>query len=148
MRITRLLLVLVGCTSDTIDSAEFLAALVNEECDRAFECKETFPSSATAFDDLFGADTAACKANLAEYYENTAVVRAIKAGTIAYDGKDAATCVHGLGAPSCATYWDEGLSYPDECATAMHGTIAAGGACTIDFECADDMVCEGTCVEP
>ena len=148
MRITRLLLVLVGCTSDSIDSAEFLAALVNEECERAFECKETFPSTTSAFDEAFGADTASCEAGLAEYYDNAAVITAIKAGTIEYDAKAAAACVNGLSAPSCDAFWDDGLAYPDECFTAMHGTIAAGGACTIDFECADDMLCEGTCVEP
>jgi len=147
---TSLLVFLIGCTSDNISSDEFLAALVNAECEQAFACKSTFPAtSEVSFDDLFGTDEGSCRSTLADYYDNAAISAAIKAGHIAYDGKDGASCVNGLSAPDCESYWQYGLDYPDACFTALTGQVDEGGDCTIDFECAGEMYCDAaTCVGP
>jgi len=74
----------------------------------------------------------------------TALLDAIEAGTVLYDASDASSCL-------CAT--DEILVFDDNgplaplmggggaCRSALQGTVALGGACTLDFECLSDGIC-------
>jgi len=128
-----------------ISAAEFLTAIAKKECDDAFTCKASFPTDAgITFEEAFGASAQVCYGQAAEYYDAAAVQAGITAGKIAFDGNAAKACVDGMGAPTCATYWDEGPNAPAACATALVGKVATGGACAIDFECAGDNWCDET----
>lgn len=123
--------------------AAFLTAIGNKDCDDAFTCMASFPTDAgVTFTEAFGADKNACYADAAQYYDANAVQAAITAGKIAYDGNAAKACVDGFKAPTCGTYWAEGPDYAAACGTAMVGKVAAGAACTIDFECAGENWCD------
>ncbi|UJR80023.1 hypothetical protein [Sandaracinus amylolyticus] len=73
---------------------------------------------------------------------------AIAAGTVQYDGAAARECVDAVADASCAAI--DRASLP-ACEDAFVGTVAAGGACALDEECAGDafcrieLTCPGTC---
>lgn len=74
--------------------------------------------------------------------------QAIAEGTLRYDGARAAGCLDQLEAAGCGFIDRPELS---ECEAALEGTIALGGACSINEECtgtafcAMDTMCPGTC---
>ena len=77
------------------------------------------------------------------YYDAAATQAAITAGKIEFDGAAAATCIAGMTAPVCTTFWTAGPSYPAACDDVMIGKTADGAACAVDFECAgDDSWCD------
>jgi hypothetical protein len=124
----------------------YLTALGMKDCDDAFACKATFPTDGGAtFDQVFGASASACYADAAMYFNAAAVQASIAAGRITFDGAAAATCIAGIPAPVCATYWTQGSDYPAACDTALVGKIADGGTCTIDFDCTSlASICDDT----
>jgi hypothetical protein len=117
-----------------------------KDCDEAFACKASFPTTTgETFDQAFGANAQACYADAAGYYMPQTLQSEIDAGKIHYDGVAAADCVAGITYPDCATYWQSGGNYPASCDMAMVGTIADGGACVVDFDCSNVMsVCDTT----
>ncbi len=135
-----------GTTTPTsLSVADFLTGLGHKECDDAFTCKANFPTDqGVTFEQAFGADKNACYAEAATFYDPAAVQASIAAGKIDYDGTAAKTCLDGVGAPTCATYWTQGGNYPAACDTAMVGKVATGAACTNDFECAGENWCDDT----
>jgi hypothetical protein len=111
--------------------------MAQKYCDEAFMCKASFPADAgVTFDEAFGASAQACVADSATYDMPAQVEAKITAGTIKFNGADAAACVNGLTFPACDAFWQEGPMFPAACATAMVGTVADGGACVVDYECA------------
>ena len=132
-----------GDTGDTggngsMTLADYFTGLGHAECDDAFTCKATFPTANGTFADAFGASSSACYGDAASYYDTAAVQAEISAGKITFDGSAAASCIAGMSAaPDCATYWTDGADYPAACDTALVGSVADGGACTIDFDCAN-----------
>lgn len=102
------------------------------------------------FEQVFGATPAACYIEAASYYDPTAVQSGIAGGTIVFDATAAVACVAGLAAvpaPTCSTFWQQGPAFPAACSTVFTGTVATGGACSSDFECAGQAYCgdAGTC---
>jgi len=135
-----------GMTTPTsLSVGDFLTAIGHKECDDAFTCKANFPTDAgVTFAEAFGANAMACYTDAATYFNVTAIQASIGAGKIAYDGSAAKQCVDGMAAPTCATYWTQGPNAPAACDTAMVGKVAAGAACTNDFECSGDNICGDT----
>jgi hypothetical protein len=65
----------------------------------------------------------------------------ITAGTIKYDGNKAQACFDALGSLTC-----DGLLQRDQpaCLAALDGTVALGGDCDINEECAGSALCQST----
>ncbi len=120
-------------------ATQVLSKFGTVECDQAFACKASFPADAgVTFEQAFGATTAACYADAADYYDATAVEASITAGKITFDAAAASSCISGLSglaAPVCTAYWDAGPAFPDACGGVFAGKIADGATCTNDFEC-------------
>jgi len=69
----------------------------------------------------------------------------IDQGRIVYDGTKAQACLDELLARTCATMLDRDS---DACLAALDGTVALGGACTLDEDCKGQAICKsssGTC---
>lgn len=130
----------------TMTATDFLTAMEMATCDNAFACKASFPTDAgVTFDQAFGTSQAACYAQAAQVDDPTGVEAAIAGGTIQFDGAAAADCAAGIAATACTTFWQAGLTLPAACDSAMLGTVADGGACTVDYECASaQSVCDPT----
>jgi hypothetical protein len=130
----------------SMTATEFVAAMGKHDCDDAFTCKANFPTTqGTTFEQAFGASASACYTDAAGYYNAPAIEAAISKGTIVYDGAAAASCIAGIPAPNCATYWTAEPNWPASCDTAMVGKTADGGACTVDFECSSaQAMCDDT----
>jgi len=125
-------------------ASEYLSAMGTSECDDAFACKANYPTdTGGTFEDEWGATTQECYAGAAMYYDAAATQAAITAGKIDFDGAAAATCVAGMAAPTCSTFWDTGPSFPAACDDVMIGKTADGATCAVDFECSgDDSWCD------
>ncbi len=76
-----------------------------------------------------------------------AIEAAIKNGTIKYNGDKAADCVDQLSGQSCSF---EGFHTTSACEGVLTGTVATGGACVLDAQCANHGQCEpsGTTCDP
>lgn len=117
-----------GVASD--DPEAFFAAWKQKYCDALTPCC------------LAGGvyhDPASCKT----WYSGSQISKAVSMG-IAFDGGMAATCLRELDTwyASCSN-WGPG---PDSCNHVFRGTVPAGGACTIDAECASPATGQATCL--
>ncbi len=126
---------------------EFFRALAEQDCADAFACRSNFPEPAE-FETYFGATESACVDDAMGYYDAGAISASIDAGRITWNASAATQCVAGLNPATCSSYWDQGPAFPAACEQAYAGTVADGGACSIDFECASfTSFCDGgTCV--
>jgi hypothetical protein len=125
--------------------ATFLTKMGKLECDKAFECKASYPTTnGTTFEQDFGASTTACYAQADQIYQPAAVAAEVAAGKIHYDATAATACVTGVTFPACATYFSTGPMYPSACGQALVGTVADGGACVVDFDCVGGSICDAT----
>ncbi len=75
----------------------------------------------------------------------------VAAGAVRYDAAAAQQCAAGMAARSCAELLWSGTSPDDPCDRVLSGTVAPGGACGIDEQCAGGWCnttaqCQGTCV--
>lgn len=96
-------------------------------------------------------DTTSCENRAEQAYTNGALPRfqaAIAMGTMTYDGTHAQACIDALRALGCNAVTSR---TPAACDALFVGTVAAGGACAINEECAGDAYCNtsagcpGTC---
>ena len=91
---------------------------------------------------------------------NPAYAAAVGSGQVHYDERAAAACVDALAAISCDLSARDARLEPDACANVFTGTVAQGGPCGFDEECAsarctpaalcpdDYTCCIGTCATP
>jgi hypothetical protein len=118
-----------------LTGSQFVTAYDMVSCNAAFACKATYPGTATQFATYFGSSTADCY-QLAQSYDLPVVIDAdVASGEIHFDPIKGAACLAGL-AYDCATYWQQGLTNQTTCSMAMVGTIADGGVCHVDWDCA------------
>lgn len=133
---------------DGVTATELLDRIGTVECDQAFACKATFPTDQGAtFEEAFGATAQACYADAAQFYDAAGVEASIAAGKIKFDTSAANACLAGLqgiATPACATFWADGVAFPNACDNVFAGTVAQGGACANDLECAGDSICGDT----
>jgi hypothetical protein len=117
--------------------SEFITEFAAAECMQAHACKAEFPAEeGVTFEDIFGADQAACVTLADEFYQPDGVAAAVTGGTIDYDGAAAGTCLAGLTSwGTCAQFWAGDSPIPAECDDVFAGTVADGGACMVDLEC-------------
>ena len=129
----------------SLTPSTFLTKLGNNECDEAFTCRASFPSSSNHhFEDEWGSTTDECYAGAAAYFMPADVEASVAAGKIKFDAGAAKACLSGIDYGSCSQFWQHGPQYPSACGSALVGTIADGGDCSNDFECAGDDVCDST----
>jgi hypothetical protein len=89
-------------------------------------------------------DEATCKASIQTMdKQSETVIADVKAGIIKYDGDKAKACFDAASASGCTFTGFHGKD-DDPCATYLTGTVAAGGACFLDLECAGNAVCNAT----
>jgi hypothetical protein len=130
----RLVLVLfvIGCGGGGVSIGDLPDELEDAQCANAVACQgiadKTTCENAVDFDD-----------------EDYRTIKAgIEDGTIKYDGDAAAECVDAFGDTDCsfAGFHDE-----DPCEDMFEGTVATGGACVIDLQCANggECVVAGSC---
>lgn len=93
---------------------------------------------------LFHSTITDCATQAATYFANTQFAQyqlAIDSGTIVYHGDRAAACLSAFDSLGCGA---GGLSGPPAaCAETFEGTVADGGACTINEECSPTSFCNG-----
>ena len=135
----------IGCGGGGGVSVEDLPdEIEGAQCDRAVACEGI-------------ADRATCEAavdlNDAEF---GALQAAVKDGTIKYDSGKAADCADSFGSTDCSF---PGFHEDNPCDDVFTGTVATGGACVIDLQCAnfgscvtmpscdpETTCCTGTCM--
>lgn len=148
---------MIGCGNDDDTNSgvnydkpsEAFDALFMDFCDKAIECKDTAPDGVPEFESAAQCVTL-LKAQLG--IDLDAMDASASAGRIEWDADDASYCLSGasttIGAASCADFWDDGFEFLDNedarCDDLGMGTVANGGACTIDQDCAAE---NATCVE-
>jgi hypothetical protein len=127
-------------------ATQFLAAMDQKECTEAFSCQSSYPTtSGVTFADEWGASEPACESESAMYEMPSQVEAEISAGKIMFDGNAAAACVAGVAFSSCSDFWTNGGTFPAACDSVMVGTIADGGACVFDYDCATaTSICDPT----
>jgi hypothetical protein len=119
--------------SDSLDDA------ISTQCAKAFDCMSSFPTDeGFAFEDLYGSSESACVSNLetASAESKSQYQASVDAGRIIYNADDAQACLDAENALSCDQFWRGDSPEPTACDTAFQGTVADGGACTIDDDCA------------
>ena len=129
-----------GSGAMPLTATGFLTRIGTQFCDEAFRCKATYPEGATAFATDFGATTSECYTGAIAFYTPQLVEQSITAGRLTYNASSAKLCLSGIVyEPDCAVYWqvDQPKTFPSSCNTALLGTVADGGACTTDFDCAN-----------
>lgn len=135
------------------------------QCDRAHECQASWDPSmhdGETFESIYGATPTECYDSLIALFEQLVpnyfnnLDAAVSAGTVVYNAGDFGTCVDALLSGSCDAFFEQNgmsIDQPPQCETALVGTVAEGGTCTISDECAGDAFCDipdgattGTCV--
>lgn len=125
--------------SDGTGPAGFITEFASSECMEAHACKASFPTDAgVTFESVYGATESACETMALDYYQPDAVRTAVQNGTITFDRDAATQCLAGLDWGTCAQFWDGSSPLPPACGEALVGTVATGGQCDIDLECASD----------
>jgi hypothetical protein len=113
-----------------------------DQCDKAHECRDTYPFSPEMFVFFFGDNVAACiNAQAVPPEFEQAVVEAIDAGRIIYSPASAKACNEGILALNCDQLWTTEVP---ACANIFTGTVANGQACTLGLECVSQFCSQQT----
>lgn len=135
-----LVLVLVGCGGDPYLTLEQFA-----EQSPALTCAQLRECYGDGLIEVFSAD---CETDFGSRYLEMQLPRlqaAVAVGTVEYDGARAQACLDAIDAAGCAVGDRPALAACDDMLT---GTVASGGACSIEPECAGDAFCQiaiGSC---
>lgn len=140
-----------GCGGGDYTVADAFDEAITLRCAKAFECKASYaaaPGSTQTFEQQFGASEADCEAMARALIGGALPLfeASVSAGRIAYDADDARTCLDAARAETCAQFWGtEPYTEPAACDTTFVGTVADGGACTLDDDCKTaGSSCDGT----
>lgn len=142
---------LLACGGDDgIDSASgAFKASIQASCEKAFACMSSYDAAMnndTPFAQSYGTSVSDCVTRTnailtqllgADYL--TKLDASVDAGRITFDAADAQACLDAGSAQTCDQFFDQnGATYtpPAACGTALAGTVATGGECTIEDDCA------------
>lgn len=129
------MLAVVACGGSSISVEDLPGEVKDARCDQLVKCEGI-------------ADRATCNgATFVDEATVPAIQAAIKDGTIKYDADKAADCVDQLSGQSCSF---EGFHTTSACEGVITGTVATGGACKLDAQCANHGDCTptGTTCDP
>lgn len=123
-----------GGSTEPVPIDDLINQIISAECTRLVRCSDASDSaSCAAFQELTNIRVGA-------FNSPNAIVAAVKAGKIAYDGAAARTCLDKwFGAGSCV--FDSFSSMPVDCERAFSGKVADGGRCIADVECRATSFC-------
>ena len=125
-----LLVVLFACGKDSIGFDDFPGGLEGAQCGFQVDC-DLQPDNAT------------CQASIdIDDGEVGSLDAAIADGTVIYDAEAAQACVDAIRGQGCS--FPGFQDRPDPCDDVFTGTVATGGACIIDVECANGGSCAPT----
>jgi len=120
-----------GGGDDSISFPDFPDELINAQCDNGVQCG-SFP------------DDASCQAaSDIDPGQVQTIQNAIDDGTIIFHEDAAAACVDFQASQDC-DFPGFHSDVDNPCADIFEGTVAVGGACDIDIECADQGLCNPT----
>jgi hypothetical protein len=132
-------------TSD-LTVAEAFEESVRITCEKAHECRDSFPGQPADFEAEFGTTVDACIAMLSTDTQQAEYEASVAAGRIVFDPQDAAVCLASFEDITCTELWN-GADFAPECETTFVGQVPDGQACTIDDDCANDTSsCDVTCM--
>jgi len=123
--------VAVAACGSGVSIDDFQSKLADAFCKNAVECQQA-------------PDLTSCKAAIqvkSRLFET--LVAKVKSKVIAYDADKAGECIDSITTASCAFTGFRGEA-SNPCQETFAGTVAANGACTIDFECASQGICVQT----
>lgn len=127
---------------------------IRANCEKAHSCKASYDPSMhnnEAFESTYGADANACYNQLitlistflgADYFMKLDASQ--DAGRIEYVPADFEICLDSIGAATCDQFFEQNNAMAPntpQCQTAIQGTVASGGTCTIDEDCAGAAEC-------
>lgn len=119
----------VAACSSGVSIDDFSQKLIDAQCTYAVACQQM-------------PDVATCKgATHIDDYIATLVADS-KSKKITYDEGQAGTCIDYFKSASCSFTGFHGPANP--CTTVFKGTVAAGGACFVDEDCAGSGTCQAT----
>jgi hypothetical protein len=124
-----------GDAVPALTAADVIAAYDMDECTGAFACESSYPYSQSDFTSYWGATISDCDMNAAAYDSPSVIVADVTSGEIHFNPVSGASCIAGLGY-ACSTFWTDGPTGQTPCEAAIAGTIADGGSCHIDWDCA------------
>jgi hypothetical protein len=121
-------------------------------CERAFECRESYPGTEAEFALRLGADEGACVAMLIDDADPSPsqYQRSVDEGRIAFDAGAASECLAYYRDLTCAEVWDDPSSgEPAACRATFEGLVPEGGDCVMAADCADDgFLCSNAECQP
>ena len=145
-----LLVIALGACGGSLSVEEAFDGALDSACEKAFECRSSYPGGETQFVSFYGNSEADCRARLGALIDlQVAEVEAsVEAGRIEYDAGDAEECLDAYADLTCEEAWStDGQEESAACENAFRGTVPDGGQCTNDMDCAadgsdcDDGVC-------
>ena len=115
----------------------FFTQIGKQYCDESFRCQATYPTGPAAFTQDFGANVSECYADANAFYGAAAIELSIAAGRVIFDTTAAKSCADGITyQQTCSTFWQNDPVLPAVCGQAIAGTVANGGTCLTDYDCA------------
>ncbi|MBL8626046.1 MAG: hypothetical protein JNK64_32320 [Myxococcales bacterium] len=144
-------LALLACGGgDGLDNAsDAFKASIQASCEKAFDCMASYDASMnndTPFAQAYGTSVSDCVSQTtelimaflgADYFAK--LDASVAAGRVTYDAGDAQACLDASSGQTCDQFFGQnGAVYtpPAVCDTALRGTVATGGTCTIENDCA------------
>lgn len=124
--------VVLGCGGGGVSVENLPDKIDDERCDRLVACQGV-------------QDRATCEAaTQLDVGDYGSVEAGVADGTIKYNSGAAADCAASYGSKDCTF---SGFHANDPCDDVFEGTVATGGACVIDLQCANGGDCQyaGTC---
>jgi hypothetical protein len=110
----------------TIPPEQYTDAVEDAQCTAMVRCEQV-------------EDAATCDAaNIRVNQDQQSLLAAVADGTVIYDGEAAAKCVDELAMQMCVF---PGFHVDTACADVFTGTVATGGACFVDQQCAGGGAC-------
>lgn len=145
-------LTLVACGGDDgfSKASEAFKASIQAGCQKAFDCMSSYDPAmhnGTAFADSYGTSVDNCVTQTLAFIDQflpgymAKLDASVAAGRIDFNGADAEACINAGKSQTCDQFFEQnGATYtaPASCNTAMVGTVATGGMCTIEDDCAVD----------
>ncbi len=120
-----------------LTATDFITRYGDLQCNEAFACQASYPASATTtFAASWGTTVSDCDAGSLTYFNAPKIEIDIAKGRVAFDPVAAAVCLAGIIFGTCSNFWQTYGTYPDACDQALVGSVANGGGCVSDFECA------------
>ena len=122
--------------SSSSDAGSTVAAIIHDDCVKAFSCQSTEPTGDAS---IYGSTEAQCETNLTALIGD--VDASVTAGRVTFNASGASGCESdastAINAESCTDFWASTAvaTSSGSCTTVFVGTVATGGTCTSALDC-------------